>query len=293
MLSRLSLVPFRPSTLLACVLVCLLGVEAWSQGSTPPSPSSPPGHKTNNAEEAAVFERILNRVRFENDGREVSETEAVVRIQSQAGVEEFGQLVFGYSSATEKLEVEYVRVRKPDGRLVVTPESTAQDFAPDVLKEAPMYSDYRQRHISVAALQPGDTLEYRTVTRVLTPLAAGNFWYEYTFPKGVAVNEDRLEINVPRAREIKLKTPNRQPEIQEVGDRRIYTWVVKDIKPERDKDRDEADSDNGQDVQLTTFTDWKQVSQWYAKLQGERMTVDESVRKKAAELTKGADTPTE
>ncbi len=46
-------------------------------------------------------------------------------------------------------------------------------------------------------------------------------------------------------------------------------------------------------MQLTTFTDWKQVAQWYAKLQGERMTVDDSVRKKADELTKGADTPTE
>ena len=215
--------------------------------------------------------------------------------KDQAGVEAFGQLVFGYSSATEKLEVEYVRVHKPDGQVVVTPESTAQDFAPDVLKEAPMYSDYRQRHISVAALQPGDTLEYRAVTRVLTPLAAGNFWYEHTFPKGVAVNEDRLEINVPKARELKLKTPTRKPEIQETGDRRIYTWVVKDIQPERDKEkeRDEADEDAGPDVQLTTFTDWKQVAHWYAKLQGERMTVDDSVRKKADELTKGADTPTE
>jgi tetratricopeptide (TPR) repeat protein/transglutaminase-like putative cysteine protease len=259
--------------------------------------SSPSNTKTTNAnaEEAAVFERILNRVRFENDGTEVSETETVVRIQSQAGVEEFGQLVFGYSSATEKLEVEYVRVRKPDGQVVVTPESTAQDFAPEVLKEAPMYSDYRQRHISVAALQPGDTLEYRAVTRVLTPLAAGNFWYEHTFPKGVVVNEDRLEIDVPKAREVKLKTPTRKPETQETGDRRIYTWVVKDIQPERDKDKDkdEADEDARPDVQLTTFTDWKQVAQWYAKLQGERVTVDDSVRKKAEELTKGADTPTE
>jgi transglutaminase-like putative cysteine protease/Flp pilus assembly protein TadD len=257
--------------------------------------AAPSKQKTNNAnsEEAAVFERILNRAHFENDGTEVSETEAVVRIQSQAGVEEFGQLVFGYSSATEKLEVEYVRVRKPDGQVVVTPESTAQDFAPDVLKEAPMYSDYRQRHISVAALQPGDTLEYRTVTRVLTPLATGNFWYEYTFPKGVVVNEDRLEIDVPKAREVKLKTPKRRPEIQDTGDRRIYTWVVKDIQPERDKEKDEMDEDKGPDVQLTTFTDWKQVAQWYAKLQGERMTVDESVRKKAEDLTKGADTPTE
>ena len=273
--------------LIVCSLVCLTTADALAQA----APSSK--QNKNNAEEAAVFERILNRVRFQNDGTEVSETEAVVRIQSQAGVEEFGQLVFGYSSATEKLEVEYVRVRKPDGQVVVTPESTAQDFAPDVLKEAPMYSDYRQRHISVAALQPGDTLEYRTVTRVLTPLAAGNFWYEATFPKGVVVNEDRLEIDVPKSREVKLKTPTRKPEIQETGDRRVYTWVVKGIQPERDKEKDEMDEETGPDVQLTTFTDWKQVAQWYAKLQGERMTVDDNVRKKALELTKGADTPTE
>jgi len=274
--------------LLVGLFVCLMSADALAQA---PAPSSAK-QKTNNAEEAAVFERILNRVHFENDGTEVSETEAVVKIQSQAGVEEFGQLVFGYSSATEELEVEYVRVRKPDGQVVVTPESTAQDFAPDVLKEAPMYSDYRQRHISVAALQPGDTLEYRTVTRVLTPLAAGNFWYEYTFPKGVAVNEDRLEIDIPKSREVKLKTPTRQADIQDTGDRRTYTWVVKDIQPDREKEKDEDES-TGPDVQLTTFTDWKQVAEWYAKLQGERMTVDDSVRKKAEELTKGADTPTE
>src|SRR5208282_3717302 len=163
---------YRPSQrvsgfLLVCLLMCLMKTDALAQASASSQQETKKANSNansnSNSEEAAVFERILNRVRFENDGTEVSETEAVVRIQSQAGVEQFGQMVFGYSSATEKLEVEYVRVRKPDGQVVVTPESTAQDFAPDVLKEAPMYSDYRQRHISVAALQPGDTLEYRTV----------------------------------------------------------------------------------------------------------------------------------
>jgi transglutaminase-like putative cysteine protease/tetratricopeptide (TPR) repeat protein len=280
--------------LLVCLLICLMSVDALAQASASSQQETKKANSNANSDEAAIFERILNRVHFENDGTEVSETEAVVRIQSQAGVEEFGQMVFGYSSATEKLEVEYVRVRKPDGQVVVTPESTAQDFAPDVLKEAPMYSDYRQRHISVAALQPGDTLEYRTVTRVLTPLAAGNFWYEYTFPKGVAVNEDRLEIDIPKSREVKLKTPARKPEIQDNGDRRVYTWVAKDIQPERDKNKDkDEDEPTGPDVQLTTFTNWEQVALWYAKLQGERMTVDDSVRKKADELTKGAATPTE
>src|SRR5580658_3715296 len=238
---------------LAVLLVSFLLAMATAQAPPPTPPNKITDQTTPdpNSEEAAIFERILNHVRFENDGTDVTETEAVVKIQSQAGVEEFGQLVFGYSSATEKLEIEYVRVRKPDGQVVTTPESTAQDFAPDVLKEAPMYSDYRQRHISVAALQPGDTLEYRTVTRVTTPLAAGNFWYEATFPKGVVVKEDRLVVDIPRAREIKLKTPVHKPEIRETGDRRIYAWVVNDVQPQRDKDSDNDENpDTGPDVQL-------------------------------------------
>src|ERR1700694_3771543 len=253
--SRVVIVLLFVGSLLVCSILSMMSADAVTQVPAPSNQKTNNANSNSNSDEAAVFERILNRVHFENDGTEVTETEAVIRIQSQAGVEEFGQLVFGYSSATEKLEVEYVRVRKPDGQVIVTPEATAQDFAPEVLREAPMYSDYRQRHITVASLQPGDTLEYRTVTRVRTPLAAGNFWYEYTFPKGVVVNEDRLEIDIPKSREVKLKTPTRKPEIQETGDRRIYTWVVKNIQPDRDKEKDEEE-ETGPDVQLTTFTDW-------------------------------------
>jgi len=119
---------YRVSHALVCALFVALLVGSIprlsAQAPNPPKPG------VNQADEAAILERILNRVRFENDGTEVSETEAVMLIQSQAGVEEFGQLIFGYSSATENLDVEYVRVRKPDGQVVVTPESTAQDFAP-------------------------------------------------------------------------------------------------------------------------------------------------------------------
>src|SRR5262249_3012493 len=98
--------------------------------------------KSDDSDEAVVFERIVNRSRFENDGTGIEETEAVIRVQSKAGVDQLGQLVFGYSSATEQLKVDYVRVKKPNGQVITTPDSTAQDFAPDVLREAPMYSDY-------------------------------------------------------------------------------------------------------------------------------------------------------
>src|SRR6201984_2746425 len=97
--------PYRLSlALIEVLLICSLtgafpgsmATEAMAQTSTPAPPSSSSSSSSlqkTNTEEGAVIERILNRVRFENDGTEVSETEAVVRIQTQAGVEEFGQLV--------------------------------------------------------------------------------------------------------------------------------------------------------------------------------------------------------
>ena len=271
-------------SLLAClVLVLTIQVPAQSTSSSTEKPDP--------AKEAFVYERIFNRIRFENDGTGTRESEAVVRVQSQAGVQALGQLILGYSAATENLEVSYVRVRKPDGRVVETSAAGAQDLAPEILQQAPMYSDYRQRHISVASLQAGDVLEYRTVIHVTTPVVAGQFWYEHSFPRRMFVNEDRLEIDVPKSRELKLKSPDRKYDVQDTADRRIYRWSVENLAPNRknDDDEDEPDTDDDKpDVQLSSFTDWHQIGEWYGKLVSDQSVPDEAVRKEAAELTRGA-----
>ena len=246
------------------------------------------------------MEQFSTRVHYEDDGTGTLEQTRAIRVQSEAGIQQFGQLVFGYSSATEKLEVNYVRVRKPSGQTVETPPANAQDFAPEILRSAPMYGDYRERHVTVSSLRPGDVVEYRITTQITTPLAAGEFWYEYNFPKHIAVSEARLEIDVPKARELKLKSPKHNYSTTDMGDRRTYTWVVRNITPDR-KDKDDGDTDPDQpaeadefpDIQLTTFKDWQQVARWYAKLQGERVVVDATIQKKAAELTRGAATQQE
>ncbi len=267
----------------ACLVICSFGQTAS------------PAPRADTSQEAFVFDRIENLVRFEDDGTGIRDTTAVIRIQSQAGVAEFGQLIFDYSQETEKLEIQYVRVRKPDGRVIETSPSGAQDFAPEILKEAPMYSDYRERHVSVSSLQPGDALEYRTIVHVTSALAANQFWYEFSFPKEVAIHENRLEINIPKSREIKLKSPKQKYDTQEQGDRRVYSWEVKDFIPDRKRDREQEvdESDFLPDVQLSSFTDWKQVAHWYSQLQSPRAGDDDVVRKKAAELTQGAATPAE
>jgi tetratricopeptide (TPR) repeat protein len=92
-----------------------------------------------------------------------------------------------------------------------------------------------------------------------------------------------------------LKSPAHTYETKELGDRRIYTWSVKDFVPDRKHEREaiREEPDFTPDVQLSTFADWPQVAEWYAKLQGDRVVVDDGVRQKATELTKGASAPAE
>src|SRR5215472_3475561 len=213
---------------------------------TPKPPSGSPAGKDKAAPEAVILESVVTRVHFENDGTGFREITSSMRAQSQAGVEALGQLFFGDNATTEKLEVNYVRVKKPGGEVIETPAANAQDFAPETLRSAPMYSDYRQRHVTVSALRPGDLLEYRVTTRTETALIPGEFWFEYSFPENVQVNESRLEIDVPKARELRLKSPQRKYTTAENGERRVYSWTVQNITPKRDKKtEDNEEEDQG------------------------------------------------
>ena len=124
-----------------------------------------------------------------------------------------------------------------------------------------MYTDFRQKHVTVPSLRPGETLEFSTVTTIHTPLAAGHFWLEYDFQdRGINLDE-QLEVNVPLARTITLKTSDkRQPATSDADGRRVYTWKGSHTETPKKDDKD-ANAGTGNadeaepvsDVRLTTF----------------------------------------
>ncbi len=274
--------------LLACLLLVLVVLPkmAAGQGATPGAKSD--------TEQAAVITSMATRVHYDDNGTGFVEESAVIRVQTSAALERYGQLIFGYSSATEDLEINYVRVRKPGGETVETPGSSAQDFAPEIIQGAPMYGDYRERHITVVGLRPGDTLEYKITRHTTTALAPNQFWYEYNFPKYAVVDEAKLILELPQGREVTVKSPKHKYIQEDSNGLRLYTWTERNLKPPKLSDEDgDADAEYTPDVQMTSFADWKQVAVWYARLQGSQVVMDDTIRAKALELTRGATTDTE
>src|SRR5580700_8877181 len=302
---------FLFSLLVASALAAPFTAAAQSGDTSNPSaapskaaPSKPEDPKRDYSQEAFVVEHYRSSYRFESDGTGRRETIARIRVQSEAGVQHWGQIQVGYNSANERVEIAYVRVIKADGTVVKAGEDAVQDLSAPVEHEAPVYTDYRQKHITVPGLRPGEVLEYDMLTVVHTPLAAGQFWADYDFDKTDIMLNEEFDVDVPSSRPLKLKNkPEMDPKITEANGRRIYHWTNSHLEREddtKDKDKDK-DKDKKKkkkrtdeerpDVQLTTFVSWEQIGLWYAGLEKDRRAPSPEVRAKAAELTKGLDTP--
>ena len=286
----------------------VIGTSAQTSKDKPKASADAAKQKPDYSQEAVVVEQITTNYRFERDGTGQRDLSLRVKVQSDAGVERFGQLIFGYSSANEKLDMDFVRVRKADGTVVNAAATDIQDLTAPIAREAPIYTDSRQKHITVPGLRPGDVLEYRIVWTIHTALAQNHFWVEHDFiKKGVIVLSDELTVNIPSAGKVKLKTePGFEPSIKEQDGRKIYSWKHANLKPaseedeekekkgDEEEDKEEVDPEEFHpDVQLTTFQSWDEVGQWYAGLQRDRIVPDERIKVKAEEIIKGRATERE
>src|SRR5438552_18319329 len=89
--------------------ILLAGVPVLSQVPAPPAPpiaSAPVDH----SQEAYVVEKLRTSYRFENDGNGRREFYVRVKIQSDSGGGQLGEIVMGSNSADERVEIPVVCV---------------------------------------------------------------------------------------------------------------------------------------------------------------------------------------
>jgi hypothetical protein len=290
-LARTVMRPFPRFFLL--LLVLLFAQAAFSQTTTVtgqvPRPDS-----NSFAKEPYVIEEIKSLLRYEADGKGRRELTFRARIQSESATHDFGLLIFSYAASFESLDINYIRVRKPDGSVVSTPASDVQDVDSAVSRQAPMYTDEREKHVAIKSLSPGDILEYSLTWTVHDPIAPGHFWLDDNFVKTAICLNEELEVNVPRDLPLKIVSGSVTPTITEEAGRRIYKLHSSNlVHPEEDKIPDWEKNSHGADppvVQISSFQSWAEVGGWFSALVQPQISVTPEIRAKAEEITKGQTT---
>jgi hypothetical protein len=252
---------------------------------TPSTPAAPDFSK-----EALVFDQMHTRIHFDADGTGTRETTVRVRVLADAGVKAMAVLVFTYTASNQQVDIGYVRVHKPDGSTVVTPDYNAQDLPADVTREAPMYSDIHQKHVAVRGLGVGDTLEYQVTERTFKPEVPSQFWLDYDFQKNLICLDEQLDIDLPADKTVTVASATLQPAISTANGRKLYHWASKNLaRPDPDAPP-KSTKHLKPDVQVTTFTSWQQIGEWYQSLQKNAVVVTPAIQAKADALTTGLTT---
>lgn len=254
-------------------------------------PAEKQAGKQNDLQEAFIVERLVTRAMWEADGTGTREITASIRMQAEAGVRDFAVLSFPYTSANQDVEIDYVRVRKPDLAIITTPAYNIQDMPGEVTRVAPLYSDLHEKHVTVKGLGVGDVLEYTIRYRIKKSDVPGHFWFEYSFQKNAIVKDEGLELSVPRDKYVNVVSPGLEPKVKDEAGRRIYSWHGANLERKRDPGAQLSKREEPPpSVQVTTFHTWDEVGRWYRGVQATQVVVTPAVRSKAAELIKGQTT---
>lgn len=291
---------FRPSVVSALTLLLVsMGCCAQVQNKDAPDPFR---------NESVVLERSDTTYIMHADATGERDLHVRVRIQSDGAVQQFGVLSFSYASASETPVIKVARVIKPDGSIVETPVSDAIDMPAPVSRQAPLYSDLKEKQLPIRSLSRGDTLEYQVDTLINKAETPDQFWgaTHFTPPGTVVVLEEGLTLKVPAGKYVQVWSPNHKPTITEENGVRTYSWSVKQLIPEPKAAADESsrptppkDPDEDGDgrklpsVAWTTFHSWPEVGDWYRNMALARSEPTDAIRAQAENLTKDAKTPEE
>lgn len=300
-------IPMR--LLLSCSLSALAFLVTSFQSTAQSSVPAPSADKY--AGEAFVIERGDSVYSFNADGTGYRQRTVVVKIQSEAALQELGVLTVPFAGASEHVEFHYARVRRPDGTVTETPVSGAIEQQAEVTREAPFYSDLKAEQLPVKDLHVGDTLEWEARVVRTKAEAPNEFWGNDSFvTEGAVVREESIELHVPATKAVTVWTNPAlgiTPQESTSGSEHVYRWQYAALKPtvgpEAEAEKaaqkkhmltpaEELDSERGKLPSLawTTFSNWATVGDWYRGQLGDRSVPDADVKAKVAELTAGKTT---
>jgi tetratricopeptide (TPR) repeat protein len=260
--------------------------------------------------ESSVVEHFNSVYQMAADGTGWHQMAMAVRIQSDAALKQLGVLVIPYAGSSDRVEIAYARVRHADGTVVETPVADAMDLPEQVTREAPFYSDLKQKQLPIRSLRVGDTLEWEAKivrTRAEVP---GQFWGQENFNENIVTLSESLELRVPKDTYVNVWSPKSKPVDTVVGGEHVFRWEFSQKKATVGKEADAANElkkkqvwtadqelDDAQgklpSVAWTTFKSWEAVGAWYQRLETDRIIPDAEVKAKVAELTAGKATEEE
>jgi transglutaminase-like putative cysteine protease len=231
-------------------------------------------------------------IRFEPDGRGSRTYRQVVQILTQDGAEAWGEQSFSYSSGSERLTVNWIRVVKPDGAVVSARPAHEQESLAPVAFDAPVYSDQKVRRVTLSGVAPGTLVDWSYTVERIKPLVPGDYYTGWRVTTGRLTRRSRLIVDVPASVTPRIHEENVrfQRRTAEAKGRRVYTWATAEVQKIASEPFAASPNSLYVGIDVSAPITWPDVARWYSALSRERYRLSPELETKLAELVRGART---
>ena len=217
----------------------------------------------------------------------------VVRILSEAGVEEFRGRQAVYRPTTHEIDVKAARVFKKDGRVI----NAGGGISYPLDEEDRVYYDLEAEYVRFSNLEPGDTIEFSYRINAIAPRNMyGDYFGDFVYFQDQSPKR-RMEYVViaPPGKELYYNVVGTKadPVIETRGDARVYIWELKDVPKYEREPHMPGRSEVLPYVHISTYKDWESVGEWYWNLVRDQFLLDKSGEAEVERVTRGLESERE
>ena len=231
-------------------------------------------------------------LRFETDGRSSRTYRQVIQILNQDGAEAWGEQSFSYSSGSERLTVNWIRVLKPTGEVISAQPAHEQESLAPVAFDAPVYSDQKVRRVTLSGVAPGTLVDWSYTVERVKPLVPGDYYTGWRVTTGLLTRRSRLLIDVPAGVTPRIQERNvhfKREETTARG-RHVYVWATKDVPKIVGEPFAAVPNTVSVGISMAAPIGWSDIARWYADLSKGRYALTPALEAQLAEHVKDAKT---
>lgn len=223
---------------------------------------------------------------------QVSSLHYIIKILNERGKESFSEAEIEYDTTYEKVELEYARTIKPDGRVADVGSRHIRDVSKYL--NFPLYSNVHIYIISFPEVTEGAVIEYKVKVYRNKLINKNDFVLDYPLQAPEPVISANFSLSLPEQGWINIKTINEKynnfgsqlkPVVEKTSGRLIYRWQFKNIPQIIPEPKMPDVVEVNPAILISTFKSWGDIYQWWWGLAKGKMEANEAIKNQARELT--------
>jgi hypothetical protein len=231
------------------------------------------------------------KVEVNANGTQISYLHYLIKILNERGKEDFSEAHIDYDSTYEKVELEYARTIKPDGRVVDVGTRHIRDVSRYL--NFPIYSNARVFIISFPEISEGAVIEYKVKVFDNELINKKDFVIDYPVQSSDPIVSADFSVTLPKERVLHIKNINEKynnfgailnPIKEEKDGKAIYRWQFKNLPQIIPESNMPSNVEVNPSIRVSTFDSWLDIYNWWWKLAKEKIKADSAIQDKVKEL---------